>query len=490
MTTLYSGYPQPSSVLVAPVSGGKLEMDANKIFIVDPDATLTLHPVWKSDYTGAQVQYRTRSRVEYSAGLATDSTGAEVWTDWPSWPSPGTTATSNSQATRGTKKWRCATGVTLSFPYDFSTYDMHEVQVRVRVYSAQHDRASEWAYSPTISIIYAPEIASVTAETAFDGSLDVSFTTTFARPMDLYMWMGLDLRDGEIVGTWDDKLRFPAGITTRVPVDHLVKNRPDLAGGIWSQIWYLTETDRYLPRGNSRDSILWDQAYGSFSIKPAAHVNPSDVPVPTISVVSSTGGETVVSIGCACTGVSARATFTDSEGSTSTAYMDVTGTSPNWTATLEAPPFGVPITIEAACYNASGKYRLATQTVTVDSDAHCCLDGAGDHVELLYEGEFSQDSQLSGESIAVAGRRLPVARHGAQVSRSLRVKGTVLFPSVFASGDMELAALNVLDNPHDWIFRNPRGMRKRVRIASWSTEQDASQLGRLAEVSIDMEEVG
>ena len=83
-----------------------------------------------------------------------------------------------------------------------------------------------------------------------------------------------------------------------------------------------------------------------------------------------------------------------------------------------------------------------------------------------------------------------MARHGVSITRTIRVKGLIAFPSALSFGDMELPALNVLDNPHDWLYRNPKGVRKRVRVSSWSTSQSTEQLGRVAEVTIDLEEVG
>ena len=487
MTTLYTKYATPTSVGLVTTSGTKCTMAPSKSITVRYGDSLSLHPVWGSTYIGAQVQYRTRNRLAYSSGLSDDDTGEEVWTAYTAWPSPGTSATSNSEVTWGKSKYRCATGITISASYSFSTYDCTEVQVRVRVYSTQYDRASEWAYA-TIRIVYQPRLSSVTASTNAYGGVDFSFASNWTRPCELRLKGGLDERDGKQVTTWQNTVYAPSGGTGTVPLNDLVAGRSTIKGSIWVSDARIVTPDG---AGLSGDGGCGSIAYsaGGYKITPSAHTDPSDVPNPSMSVTSSSGDKAVVAITCNCPTIVARGSWTDSDGNVFDDFLTVGGSAPNWTATLPAPPFGPEVTITAACCNASMQYKIATATFTLASDVHCHLDGDGDSITLTYEGEFSQDSQLSGESIATAGRKLPVSRYGINVSRSIRVKGTIMFPSVFGSGDLELADLNVLDNPHDWVYRNPKGIRKHVRVTSWSVSQDTSQLGRLAVVTIDMEEV-
>ena len=493
MTTIYDKYATPSVIRLTTVSSGKITGGMSNVTVVHYGESLTLNPVWSSTYVGAQVQYRTRQRKAYSSGLSDDPSGAEVWTEYADWASPGTTATSNSEVTwydataKKTLKFRCATGISISASYSFSTYDCTEVQVRVRVYSTQYDRASEWAYQ-TLRIVYQPRLSSVSASTNAYGGVDFSFTTNWARPCELRLKGGLDERSGSIVSTWQNAVVVASGTTGTVPLEDLVAGRNTIKGSIWVSDARIVTPDYAGLRGDGGCSSIAYSA-GGFKITPSAHTNPSDVPNPSISVTSSSGEKAVVAITCNCPKVVARGSWTDSDGNVFDDFLTVGGSAPNWTATLPAPPFGTEVTISAACCNSSMQYKLATATFTLASDVHCHLDGEGDSITLTYEGEFSQDSQLSGESIATAGRKLPVSRYGINVSRSIRVKGTIMFPSVFGSGDLELADLNVLDNPHDWVYRNPRGIRKHVRVTSWSVSQDTSQLGRLAVVTIDMEEV-
>lgn len=488
MTTIYSGYAQPSSVKLATTSGTTVTMTGSTMTVIYGQ-TLTLHPVWMSSYVGAQVQYRTRSRKAYSSGLSDDPSGAEVWTEYSAWPSPGTSATSNSAYTWSGQTCRCATGITLTYSYDISSYDMHEVQVRVRVYSTQYDRASEWAYA-TIRIIYQPRLTSCSAVTTARGGVSVTWGTNWVRPCRLVLSNGLDEKSGSVVGTWEGKREAQLGSTVEFAEDELVKNRTAIRGSVWvSDARIITEDGAGLRGEGGCSSIAYSNNTG-YKVTPSAHTDASDVPAPTISVTTSTGAEAVLSISCNCYDVVARASWTDAEGVQFAGYLETGGSSPNWTATLDAPPLGTEITVSIACCNNSGGYRNATKTLTIASDSHCHLDGDGDHVELKYDGDFQQNTTVTGESVLTAGRKFPVSRHGTSVTRTLRVKGTIAFPSVLGFGDMELAALNVLDKPHDWVYRNPKGVRKHVRVASWSTSQSPEQLGRVAEVTIDMEEVG
>jgi len=495
MTTIYSGYDKPSVVRLVITSGTTMTSDPHPIIVVNYGDSLSLHPVWISSYVGAQVQYRTRSRKAYSSGLSDDPSGAPVWTEYAAWASPGTSATTNSIVTyksgNSTYKFRCATGITLSYSYNISTYDMHEVQIRVRVYSTQYDRASEWAYV-TIPVVFQPRLTSCSAVTTARGGISVTWGTNWVRPCRLVLSNGLDERSGSVVGTWEGKREAQLDTTVEFAEDELVKGRNAIKGSAWVADARIISEDG-AGYGYGADGGCSSIAYSGnkgYKVTPSAHTDASNVPVPTISVTTSSGEKAVLSINCNCYEVVARASWTDAEGVQFAGYLETGGSSPNWTATLDAPPLGTEITISIACCNNSGGYRNATKTLTISSDSHCHLDGDGDHLELKYDGDFQQSTTVTGESVLTAGRKFPVSRHGTTVTRSLRVKGTIAFPSALSFGDMELAALNVLDKPHDWLFRNPKGVRKHVRVTSWSTSQSTEQLGRVAEVTIDMEEVG
>ena len=491
MTTLYTGYAQPSAVMLGRLENGAPVTRAES-FTVRYGETLTLCPVWCSSYTGAQAQYRVRNRKNYASGLLDDDTGAEVWTDFPDWTEPSG-ATPNAGATIGGAAVRYASGLSFSYSYDISSYDMREVEVRVRVYSSQYDRASEWAYG-TVSICYCPNMTSYTATTGADGSVYFSFETNMPhRRARVNIVGGIDEDSGEKTVMWSQGVYANEGDVLRFPPELLVRRKAAIAGSVWTESAYMTSADGatlVVERGADNGcGLLRKNGYEGFVIEPGAHSDPPDVPNPSISTGSATYEAVVVNISCACASVVARAEYTDSDGNAFNDYMEIGGSSPNWTATLPYPAYGTAITVKAACCNATGGYKLATVTVTVEGAPHLSLDGDGDHVELVYEGEFKQQTSLAGESVATAGRKLPVSRHGVNVGRSLTAKGTIAFPSVFAFGDMELSALNVLDNPHDWLYRTPAGYRKRVRVTGWNVDQSTDQLGRLAEVSIDMEEV-
>ena len=491
MTTIDTKYAQPSAVMVGRYEGSTVVSRATS-YTVRYGETLSLRPVFCSSYATFQVQYRVSNRKNYASGLLDDPTGGEVWTDFPDWTEPSG-ATATTAATVGGVSVRYAGGLSISYSYDISSYDMREVEVRARVFNSSADTCSEWAYG-TVSICYCPNMTSYTATTEADGSVLFTFETNMPhRRARVNIVGGIDEDSGEKVVMWNQGVYANEGDVLRFPPELLVRRKAAIAGSVWTESAYMTSADGatlVVERGADNGcGLLRKNGYEGFVIEPGAHSDPPDVPNPSISTGSATYEAVVVNISCQCTSVVARAEYTDSDGNAFNDYMEIGGSSPNWTATLPYPAYGTAITVKAACCNATGGYKLASVTVTVEGAPHLSLDGDGDHVELVYEGELRQQTSLAGESIATAGRKLPVSRHGVNVSRSFTARGTIAFPHVFAFGDMELAALNCLDNPHDWLYRTPAGYRKRVRVTGWNVDQSADQLGRLAEVSIDMEEV-
>lgn len=490
MTTIYTGYAVPSQLGLVTVRSGAIDGISQSSVTVRPGETLTVRPAWYSGYTGCQVQCRTRMRKAYAVGLLDDDSGAEVWTDFPEWTTPsGATA----RAYVPGMTYQYATAISLQFGSALDQYDLYEVEIRARVYSAIYDRCSDWAYG-TVLVAPCPTISSLTASTDASGRLVVTASTTQPRTGTFIRMQGRrDVIDGSVAETNEGTSITADGNPRQVPSSLLVSGGAN-AGALWCRDAYVYRPDevnatRVEGTNGGCSSIAYAGTGGGYMIAPSTHVDPQDVPDPSISVTTTSTAQVVVSISCACDSVVARAEYSDADGNVFDDFLSIGGSSPSWTAVLEDPPLGVDMTVKAACCNASGEYKLATATVTAVYDSHAMLDGGGRHIELRYEGEFSQASEPVGESIATAGRRLPVSRHGVNVSRTMQVKGTIAFPSVFAFGDMELSALDALDEPHDWLFRNPRGVRKRVRVTGWNTSQDTEQLGRLAEVSIDMEEV-
>ena len=492
MTTLYSGYAQPSAVMLGRLENGAL-VDRGEAHTVRHGETLTLCPVWCSSYTGAQAQYRVRNRKNYASGLLDDDTGAEVWTDFPDWTEPSG-ATANTGTTIGGAAVRYAPGLSFSYTYDISSYDMREVEVRVRVFSSQYDRASEWTYG-TARIAYCPILDSYTASTAADGSVLFTYSTNLThRSPRINLVTGLDEDSTGKLVIWSNGVYANEGEVLRFGPASLVAKKQAIAGSVWVETAYMTSGDGatlLVAKGADNGcEALASSTYGGYVITPGAHVDPQDVPTPTISSSSATAKAVTLAISCQCASVVARASYTDTDGRFYNDYLAIGGASPNWTATLPYPPYGTTITVKVACCNATGGYKLVTKTFTVETSSHLTLDGEGDHVELMYDGELQIDTQLTGESVQTAGRKLPVSRHGVNITRTFQAKGRIAFPSVFGFGDMELAALQVLDNPHDWLYRDPKGARKTVRVVSWDASSSPEQLGRIAEVGIRMEEVG
>ena len=485
MTTVNNSYAAPSDLGLAVSKNGTVDV-GQRVINLHVGETLTLYPMLMTAYTGNQTQYRIRHRKAYAVGLLEDPSGAEVWTDYPDWTTPsGATVLTRMN---DYSNWRYAAGLSFTLAHSLSTYDLYEVEVRSRVYNSTADTCSEWAYG-TVLVAPSPSVTSVTATTDAYGWLEFNIGTDWVR-------------GGCLIGFWDilDAAQkkgtmhtFSTGADVGADPSILVASGAK-AGSLRSQVAYLRvpgefgTTFSYSEDGGC--SMIADSD-GGYIVSPGAHVDPGDVPTPTVAIDSASDPAAVfVNITCACDSVVARAEYADADGNDYTSYLDVASTGTGtWRAVLDAPPLGVEMTIRAACCNSSGQYKIVSATTTLAATSHCYLDGDGDHVALAYEGEYGSQTDLDGESVICAGRKLPVSRHGMAVSRSIDVKGTIAFPSVFPWGDMELSGLNVLDNPHDWVFRNPKGVRKRVRVTSWSVDQDTEQLGRVAEVTINMEEV-
>lgn len=492
MTTITTDYAQPSAVMLGRLESGVL-VNRGQTHTVRYGETLTLCPVWCSSYTGVQAQYRIRNRKNYASGLLDDDTGAEVWTDFPDWTEPSG-ATTNAGATIGGVVVRYASGLSFSYTYDISSYDMHEVEVRVRVYSASGDKASEWTYG-TVNVVYCPILDSYTASTAADGSVLFTYSTNLThRSPRINLVTGWDEDSTGRIVIWSNGVYANEGEVLRFGPASLVAKKTAIAGSVWVETAYMTSGDGatlLVAKGADNGcEELASSTYGGYVITPGAHVDPQDVPTPTISSSSATAKAVTLVISCQCDHIVARASYTDTDGRYYNDYLDIGGASPSWTATLPYPPYGTTITVKVAACNATGGYKLISQTFIVETSSHLTLDGDGDHVELMYDGELSISTELTGESVQTAGRKLPVSRHGVNISRTFQVKGTIAFPSVFTWGDMELAALQVMDNPHDWLYRDPKGARKTVRIVSWQADQSTDQMGRVAEVTVRMEEVG
>lgn len=170
---------------------------ANK-FYTNSNGTLTSLVLGLKQLKGNKAYYQVQWRWHYRyTGAQALSHGAD-WTDFNDWRTPVAIAATTSHATAiaagsttAVNDWerpnfapnqkgdylRISTaGVTLA-----STYDAVSYQVRARVYDPASNKHGPWAYSESIKVFRAAEVAGVTLRTDEDGALVIDYNYKWDR---------------------------------------------------------------------------------------------------------------------------------------------------------------------------------------------------------------------------------------------------------------------------------------------------------------------
>ena len=72
----------------------------------------------------------------------------------------------------------------------------------------------------------------------------------------------------------------------------------------------------------------------------------------------------------------------------------------------------------------------------------------------------------------------------------MTMTGTLINPAEDAyNGDGWLADVEKLNAPHDWYFRTPNGLRRRVSVESYTPAWATQSANRIMDITVVMQEV-
>ena len=440
-----------------------------------PYTGTTLYARWSSQYKSFQVQWRVSTRMSPATAEAEGYTvGGEVWTDWGDWEGNDITqdvATASKRNSGGT-----ASVMTegFTFGYAFDKYDKREYQFRVRAFDTSSHLCSEWGYG-TVTVVYKPRLTGYSCTLNSDGSASLTLQSNWTRGASIDMG-SFFAADGSFIRGQDVRAETSddgGDITCTVPAKYVSD------GHIYVQLTRYVTCDQAWSYG---DELPTSGDLIDFTV---GHADPTKaITEPTFA----DGGDgvwqaTVTVTGSGYTNVLGWARWTDWTGAPATAELAVTKNSTKkWTLALASPPFGVPITVSAACI-VDGEFIVRTHELTVDYP-NCVWTEAGAtsgaYIELMYDQELGIDFDTGAETVQLAGDTLPTSRYSRACPRSISISGNAL-PSQQAR-----SAWEPLREPHDWLFRTPDGLRARVALTSLALSEDNRHI---TGVSAKMEEV-
>lgn len=441
---------------------------------------------WRAQQAVYQVQWCYMRRLVPSEAILVDPSGSDVWYGWNG------DLTTGSRGNRDT--WGDWQGVDLNdevkspttpaayqgvpgtyavdssigaydpwqLPIDTSTaiYDLTKIQVRVRTFWSWYTpkRVSNWAYKE-ITLAPIPTINAVTAVRNEDGTVTVTVDTDLTR--------GGNLLTGKVV----DTASAVGGADPSITFDR------------WDGGETVTVTNLKLTTGDGISVNIGTQVITVTDPEPA-----TPIAAPTVTVDAQGAVEVVE--GEAYDSVRVRATYTDIEGHVYDEEVEMVYDGEGaWTGAIPTPPLDVPVDVLVS-YVVGDEWNYTTTSVTVPSEGRIMLDWGDSHFALRYNVYRSYSNDLSSDVVSIAGKELPVSRHGSARTVKMTINGTVVNPAKLpAVGDMWLGELNVLNEPHDWILRLPGGMRRQIAIETWVPQFQDKTCDTIANVTITANEV-
>lgn len=444
---------------------------------------------WDSQYYTFQCQYRQCSRLSPAAQAIAGV--ADPWGAWGAWQDPESAVSGDIKSTTqksGLKSiW---TGNPFSFAYDFSNYDMHKIQFRVRVFDEGSLTCSDWAYYDLL-VVYRP-IATATAEYLPDGGARISVTTNWTRGGGSFSvsetrYCMYNVNNLSLGPYWNLTRWWPGGsvalqagsASMDVPPVALQDGHIYMCGlqlvtgdgaqATWPSNVYALDcaADQHAIDGTKPTPPVYD-------VPIAAHSNPPDVDEPTVTATSTGDGDLLVSVtGGTWDNVLVSCAWTDARGVISSASVGMSDDGAAWNGVLVAPPFDVPVTITAAGV-AGAKFATDSATATVPSEGAVELRhlSTGEAVRIKYDHRDTVQRRFTPEveTYKPAGATRPKSRYGEGGAMSLGISGTT--PEVGATGgyltEQGLAAWVQAESPGDWLLRIPGGERYSVALTSFA----------------------
>lgn len=463
---------------------------------------------WHADGTQStfQVQWRWMRRLNPAQAILIDSGGSDIWYAWN-----GADLSSGTQGSMG--EWGAWQGsvlanedsissmprgggaanpdrtfylwnpsdspahvVEIAIPYDMTTYDAAKLQIQVRCFNFPLDatkKVSEWG-SAEVFIGFIPT-SSTTAGRNDDGTVTLSVNTNWTRGGNLVQFPAFYNSDGLNIG----------GGINEVTEDDFELTIP---------AQYAPESTLYFNGATftTSDGIaydLWANELGgdvqSLAITTVVPVTPITEPTVTIDEdgnvkVADNGYDSVLM----------RASYVDEEGNSYSELVTLTLDDGYWTGTIPTPPLDVDVNFTTVCI-VGGDWDSWTKTAKVDSGGYVMFDWPdSDGLRIKYNPDRQVTVSLLGSVVSIMGDELPVSRKSLSRTSSMTMTGTLINPAEdLYNGDAWLAQLEVLNEPHDWIFRTPNGMRRRVSIESYTPAWATQSANRVMDVTIVMEEV-
>lgn len=426
----------------------------------------TCYITWSSACKTFQVQWRVRRRYSPAKALAVSPSGAEVWEEWGEWQGSDLSEDVAIDAV-------CPYGNVwylnqpFSFDYDFSEYDRHEYQVRVRVIDESSLLCSEWAYA-TLDVTFRPSWRFSHVERNAEG-IGIGFECDNPGPIQAGV----------------TKIAYTDGTTVWSEIGQKVQWLPE-GGGVISMPVTVKKTTTHL--------LLWGRVYlqngvtvtilSNQKVAIGAHVDDEEITAPSVSFDDADDATVLTIADAGYSNVFASAEWTDAYGDVHTEQLDVTGA---WEARFPAPPYGVEVIYRVSVVGEGG-WRVSEFIRTVEARGRMSFIDGDDYVELLYDTSWKADSSLEGEAVRCAGRAKPVARYGKGATTKVTAQGTLLFSRASAARTASawLPEVQLLRSNRTWIFRNPLGERMNVMINSVAMSSEHSDIITL---SISMTEV-
>lgn len=444
----------------------------------------------------AEVEWRWRRRMTPAAAYTEDPYGGEVWVAWDGADlDSGTYTVVTDEDEWGPWQTYVVGSYTptvyiaegdkfvvgslvshksLHVPYDISKYDYAQLQVRARLYGPG-GITSEWAVIQR-TFIFRPTITEVGGWLNDDGTATLQGITNWTRQNNL---LTVEYWSGVYVARQlapQQSYEVPDDWTVTAPPEAIVKVGTD-SYALYPRLAFTTGDGALVAFGYSLD--------GQVILTEPTPATP--IPEPTVTIDADGN----VSIDGSYDDVTAYATYTDEEGNTYQERLDLVEEGGSWVAALQTPPFDVEFEV-AVVVTVGDDWQRYVQTVFVKGDGlvHFDWPATDSHFAIRYNPDRQVTVARLADIVSVAGRALPISRQSDSRTSSMTMTGTLINPAEDAyNGDGWLSALEVFNEPHDWIFRTPNGMRRRVMVESYTPAWKTQSANRVMDVTIVMQEV-
>lgn len=461
-----------------------------------------------------QVQYRERRRYSPSGYTAAGVAPADQWEAWGDWQDPSNSVEGDTTSPVSVSG-RVVTyqGNSWAYAYDTATYDMYHVQIRVRVFDEPSLTASGWAYADLYGVIQ-PTVTLTALSNASGG---------YTMSVDLAGWQRggnsltisgtrycMENARHQNLGPWWNNTPFWPGCTARLDAaGGSVEVAPAAAsyGRIYATniqivtgdggVCVLDASNVYnydAAADSNNDSALHPAGAVVYMVPIGEHADPSGITPPTVDATPDEDGNLSIKVsGAEWDGCTVWYTWTDARGVVGHGHAPASKTSARiWGAQVIAPPFDVPITINAAVTKA-GAWVARSTVATVPSGGAVELRRAdgGESLRILYNARDTVQRRYTGdvETIKPAGTSRPKSRYGTGGEMAVTVSGLAPLVGVTGGALVERALSDFvgLESAGDWLLRLPGGERYNVAIMSYSCNNAAPP--GFVEVGIELEVV-